>query len=161
HALAFTGSWAVGRKISEAVLDRPELLLALEMGGKNTVVVCEDADLRQAVHEIVVGGYLTTGQRCTCTDRVLVHASLARRLVGGLVGAVRALKFGDPDDPTSFAGPLATSEGRDKLERAMVAAERAGAEVPLAGARLAGGFYRTGSIHVLPRNVHYVPGYSD
>lgn len=45
-ALAFTGSWPVGRRIAEAVLDKPEMLVALEMGGKNTVVVCEDADLR-------------------------------------------------------------------------------------------------------------------
>ena len=60
RGLAFTGSWPVGRRILEASLDRPEMLLALEMGGKNTAVVCEDAALRQAVHEIVVGGYLTT-----------------------------------------------------------------------------------------------------
>src|SRR6185369_1702778 len=77
RGLCFTGSWAVGRKILEAALDRPELLIALEMGGKNTCVVLDDAALRQAVHEVAIGGYLSAGQRCTGTERVLVHRQLA------------------------------------------------------------------------------------
>nr|MDQ3036666.1 aldehyde dehydrogenase family protein [Myxococcota bacterium] len=161
HGLAFTGSWPVGRRITEAALDKPEMLIALEMGGKNTVIVCEDADVRQAAHEIVVGGYLTTGQRCTCTDRVLVHRSLARPLIDALRRMVGALKFGDPDDASAFAGPMATEEGRDKLERAMAAAQRAGAEVVAPGARLPGGYFRSGSVHLLPEGVHDVPGYTD
>lgn len=161
RALAFTGSWPVGRRILEAALDRPEMLLALEMGGKNTAIVCEDADLRQAVHEIVVGGYLTTGQRCTCTDRVLVHASRKDELVSALRRVVPALVFGDPDDPRAFAGPLATEGGRQKLERAIAAACAGGAEPVVPGARGAGGFFRTGSVHLLPDGVHDVPGYTD
>jgi len=161
HALAFTGSWPVGRRISEAVLDRPELLVALEMGGKNTAIVCEDADVRQAAHELIVGSYLTTGQRCTCTDRVLVHASRAKELIDALRPLVASLRFGDPDDASAFAGPMATEAGRDKLERAMAACEAAGADAPVAGKRLPGGFFRTGSFHVLPRGVHELPGYTD
>jgi RHH-type proline utilization regulon transcriptional repressor/proline dehydrogenase/delta 1-pyrroline-5-carboxylate dehydrogenase len=161
HGLAFTGSYHVGRRIAEAALDRPEMLVALEMGGKNTAIVCEDADLRQAAHEIVVGGYLTTGQRCTCTDRVLVHRSKARALVDALRPLVASLVFGDPDDPRAFAGPLATESGRDKLEHAMRAAESRGAEPSAEGQRLPGGFFRTGSFHVLPDGVHEIPGYTD
>ncbi len=161
HALAFTGSWPVGHAITKAALDRPELLLALEMGGKNTAILCEDTDLRQAAHELVVGSYLTTGQRCTCTDRVLVHASRAKELIDALVPLVRSLRFSHQRDASAFAGPLATESGRIKLERAMAAAEAAGAEVPVEGARLPGGFYRTASIHALPRGVHDVPGYTD
>lgn len=161
RALAFTGSWAVGRRIAEAALDKPEMLIALEMGGKNTVVVCEDADVRQAAHEIVVGAYLTTGQRCTCTDRVLVHRKLAGPLIDALRKIVPALVFGDPDDPRAFAGPMATAEGREKLERAMAAAEKAGAEVVVEGRRLPGGYYRTASVHRLPEGVHDIPGYTD
>ena len=67
RGLCFTGSWAVGRRILQASLDRPELLVALELGGKNTCVVLDDCALRQAVHEVVVGGYLSAGQRCTGT----------------------------------------------------------------------------------------------
>jgi acyl-CoA reductase-like NAD-dependent aldehyde dehydrogenase/4-aminobutyrate aminotransferase-like enzyme len=161
HALAFTGSWPVGRRISEAVLDRPELLIALEMGGKNTAIVCEDADVRQAAHELIVGSYLTTGQRCTCTDRVLVHRARAAALIDALRPLVASLRFGDPDDASAFAGPLATEAGRDKLERAMAACEAAGAEVPVEGRRLPGGFFRSASFHVLPRGVHELPGYTD
>lgn len=161
HGLAFTGSWPVGRRIAEAALDRPEMLVALEMGGKNTAIVCEDADVRQAAHEIVVGGYLTTGQRCTCTDRVLVHRSRRAALIDALRPLVSGLVFGDPDDPRAFAGPLASEAGREKLERAMAAAERAGADPVVLGKRLPGGVYRTGSFHVLPDGLHEVPGYTD
>ena len=161
HGLAFTGSYHVGRRIAEAALERPEMLVALEMGGKNTAIVCEDADVRQAAHEIVVGGYLTTGQRCTCTDRVLVHRSKRTALVDALRPLVSALVFGDPDDPRAFAGPLATESGREKVERAMAAAEASGAEPGVEGKRLPGGFFRTGSFHVLPDGVHEIPGYTD
>ena len=161
HGLAFTGSWHVGRRIAEAALDRPEMLVALEMGGKNTAIVCEDADLRQAAHEIVVGGYLTTGQRCTCTDRVLVHRARKAALIDALRPLVSSLVFGDPDDPRAFAGPLASEGGREKLERAMSAAEAAGADCVVEGKRLAGGAFRTGSFHVLPDGVHDIAGYTD
>ncbi len=161
HGLAFTGSWPVGRRITEAALDRPELLVALEMGGKNTAIVCEDADVRQAAHEIVVGGYLTTGQRCTCTDRVLVHRSKKKALIDALRPLVASLRFGDPDDASAFAGPLANEAGRDKLERAMAAAEHAGADAVVEGKRLAGGVFRTASFHVLPDRMHEIAGYTD
>ncbi len=160
-AIAFTGSWPVGRKILEATLDKPETLLALEMGGKNVSIVCEDADLRQAAHEIVIGGYLTTGQRCTCTDRVLVHKSVARALIDALRPLVSSLRFGDPDDASMFAGPMATEGGLVKLERAMETVRAAGADAVVPGARLPGGLFRSGSLHVLPSGVHDVPGYTD
>lgn len=161
HGLAFTGSWPVGRRIAEASLDRPEMLVALEMGGKNTAIVCEDADVRQAAHEIVVGGYLTTGQRCTCTDRVLVHRSKKQALLDALRPLVSGLVFGDPDDVRAFGGPLASEAGRDKLEKAMRAAESAGAEPVVEGKRLPGGFFRSASFHVLPDGVHEIAGYTD
>lgn len=161
RGLAFTGSWPVGRRILEASLDRPEMLLALEMGGKNTAIVCEDADLRQAVHEIVIGGYLTTGQRCTCTDRVLVHRSRRDELVAALRRLVPTLVFGDPDDARAFAGPLATASGRDKLEAAIATARARGADAIVEGERLPGGFFRSGSVHLLPSGVHDLPGYTD
>ncbi|HEY0985582.1 MAG TPA: aldehyde dehydrogenase family protein, partial [Kofleriaceae bacterium] len=106
RGLNFTGSWTVGRRILEAALDRPELLVALELGGKNTCVVLDDCALRQAVHEVVVGGYLSAGQRCTGTERVLVHRKIADRFIAALASVVRQLRFGHPDDPSVFAGPL-------------------------------------------------------
>jgi len=159
--LCFTGSYAVGRQIQAAALDRPELLVALEMGGKNTVVVLDDASVRQAAHEILVGGYLSAGQRCTATDRVLVHRNLAGSLLDAIRKAAPSLRFGHPDDPGSFAGPLATAAGRDRFERGLAAAVAAGAEPVIPGARVPGGFYRTASLHVLPAGRHDAPGYTD
>ncbi len=161
RGLCFTGSYAVGRKITEQAVNRPELLVALEMGGKNTVVVAEDADLRQAAHEIVVGGYLTTGQRCTCTDRVLVHSSRIEELMSVLVPMVKSLQFGDPESGDSFAGPLATSSGRDTLEAALKLAVAAGAEPVLPGGRIEGGSFAKASIHRFPKGLSEVAGYTD
>jgi RHH-type proline utilization regulon transcriptional repressor/proline dehydrogenase/delta 1-pyrroline-5-carboxylate dehydrogenase len=164
RGVCFTGSYPVGRKIQEQTLDRPEVLVALEMGGKNTAIVLDDASVRQAAHEIVVGGYLTTGQRCTATDRVLVHRSLAGALVDAVRPLVASLRFGDPEDPASFAGPLATAGGRERFEAALARARAAGAEPLVPGGRPddgAGGYFVRPSLHRLPDGVHHAAGYSD
>jgi RHH-type proline utilization regulon transcriptional repressor/proline dehydrogenase/delta 1-pyrroline-5-carboxylate dehydrogenase len=161
RGLCFTGSWTVGRRILEAALDRPELLVALELGGKNTCVVLDDCALRQAVHEVVVGGYLSAGQRCTGTERVLVHRKIADRFIAALAAVVRELRFGHPDDPQMFAGPLATHGALTKVEQALEIARKASAEAIVPGQRLAGGYYRTASLHRLPDGIHHVPGYTD
>ena len=161
RGLAFTGSWAVGRRIVEAALDRPELLVALEMGGKNACVVLEDCALRQAVHEVVVGGYLSAGQRCTGTERVLVHRKIADRFIDALAKVVRELRFGNPEDASVFAGPVATHGALTKLESAIETARKAGAQPIVAGEKLAGGYYRTASLHKLPDGCHHVAGYTD
>ncbi len=161
RGLAFTGSWATGRRIAESLLDRPEVLLALEMGGKNACVVRADANLRQAVHEIVTSGYLTTGQRCTCADRLLVHRSRADELIDALARVLKALSFGDPEDPASFAGPMATAGAQERFLAAMQAAKAGGAEVVLAPEAREGGAFVTPSIHQLPAGVRHIPGYTD
>ncbi len=161
RGLAFTGSWTVGRRILEGALDRPELLVALEMGGKNVCVVLDDCAIRQAVHEVAVGAWLSAGQRCTGTERVLVHRKIADRFIAALADVARGLKFGNPEDTSVFAGPLATHGAVTKLEQAIETARKAGAEAIVAGEKLPGGFYRTASIHKLPDGVHHVPGYTD
>lgn len=161
RGLAFTGSWAVGRRILEGALDRPELLVALEMGGKNVCVVLDDCAIRQAVHEVAVGAWLSAGQRCTGTERVLVHRKVADRFIAALADVARGLKFGNPEDASVFAGPLATHGALTKLEQAIETARKAGAEAVVAGEKLPGGYYRTASIHKLPDGVHHVAGYTD
>ncbi|HEY6037711.1 MAG TPA: aldehyde dehydrogenase family protein, partial [Kofleriaceae bacterium] len=161
HGLCFTGSWAVGQKILEAATHRPELLIALEMGGKNACVVLDDAALRQAVHEVTVSGYLSAGQRCTGSERVLVHRKIADRFIDALAKVVRTVKFGNPEDPTVFAGPLANAAALAKVDKAIAAAKAGGAEAIVAGERLPGGSYRTPSLHRLPDGVHDVAGYTD
>ncbi|MBA2541100.1 MAG: aldehyde dehydrogenase family protein [Deltaproteobacteria bacterium] len=161
RGLCFTGSWGVGRRILEASLDKPEMLTALEMGGKNACIVLDDCALRQAVHEVAVGGYLSAGQRCTGTERVLVHRKIADRFVEALAKVVRELRFGNPEDATSFAGPLVTQAALDKVDAALAAAVKGGAQAVVPGQRLPGGSYRSGSIHRLPDGVHHIAGYTD
>lgn len=109
--ILFTGSWTVGRKILEANLDRPGRIIALEMGGNNPSVVMDDAHLKQAVLEHVRASFSTTGQRCTCTRRIIVQSKIAERFIPAFCKAASTLIVGpgDSSDPV-FMGPLVAAE---------------------------------------------------
>ena len=110
----FTGSWPVGRRIMERNLDRPGRMVALEMGGSNPAIVMDDADLKQAVIECVRCAFITTGQRCTCTRRVVVHRAVAERFIAAFVECARTLTVGAGDaEPAPFMGPLVSREARE------------------------------------------------
>ena len=110
----FTGSWPVGRRIMERNLDRPGRMVALEMGGSNPAIVMDDADLKQAVIECVRCAFITTGQRCTCTRRVVVHRAVSERFIAAFVECARTLTVGAGDaEPAPFMGPLVSREARD------------------------------------------------
>jgi RHH-type transcriptional regulator, proline utilization regulon repressor / proline dehydrogenase / delta 1-pyrroline-5-carboxylate dehydrogenase len=158
HGLCFTGSWTVGKRIMDAAKERPELLVALEMGGKNVCVVLDDCAIRQAVHEVAIGGYLSAGQRCTGTERVLVHRKIADRFIDALARVARGLRFGNPEDAASFAGPLATHGALTKLEHCLDVAKKGGAEAIVPGEKIAGGYYRTASLHLVKQPI---AGYTD
>lgn len=111
--ILFTGSWPVGRSILEANLDRPGRIVALEMGGNNPAVVLPDADLRQAAIEIVRGAFMTAGQRCTCTRRLIVHEGVAGRLLDAIRKAAEALVIANPRGEKTFAGPLVTGASKE------------------------------------------------
>jgi succinylglutamic semialdehyde dehydrogenase len=115
----FTGSFPVGRRILEANLDTPGRLIALEMGGSNPAVVTAKADLRRAAIECVRAGFATTGQRCTCTRRVIVEDSVADRFVPMVLKLASNLVIAAADDRVpAFMGPLVTGEARDAVLRA-------------------------------------------
>ncbi len=150
----FTGSAAVGCALLELGARTPGKLLALEMGGKNAAVVLGDAPLELAVRECLLGAFLTTGQRCTATSRVLVARSIAPAFIARLVGGARRLRIGYGLEREVFMGPLATAAGLARFERAQGDARRDGAEVLLAGGRLdtqRPGFYAAPSIHLVRR----------
>ena len=115
----FTGSYATGHRIKKATLDQPGKLLALEMGGKNTSIVCPDADLDQAAHEIVQAACLTTGQRCSATSRVVAHRAVIDDLIDRLRALLTRTTTGDPmADDGPLMGPLATKPGYTKFMQA-------------------------------------------
>jgi succinylglutamic semialdehyde dehydrogenase len=133
--ILFTGSWPVGRRILEANLDHPGKIVALEMGGNNAVVVMPDADLRQAAIEIVRCAFNTTGQRCTCTRRVIVHESVAKKLIPAIVAATRQLVIGAPRSTSPvFMGPIINRQAREAVLAAQSVFEHDGAEVLLRAA---------------------------
>jgi len=111
----FTGSYAAGRAITEATLDQPGKILALEMGGKNAILVLEDADLELAVAETALSICATTGQRCSCASRLFVHRSRIDEFAERLTALLRGVAIGDPLDETVFMGPLICQAARDKL----------------------------------------------
>lgn len=118
----FTGSFPVGRRILEANLDTPGRLTALEMGGSNPAYISANADLRRAAIECVRAAYATTGQRCTCTRRILVDERVIDRFVPMFMKLASTLMIAAADDGVpAFMGPLVTGEARDAVLRAQAA----------------------------------------
>lgn len=111
HGILFTGSWNVGRKIVEANLDRPGRIIALEMGGNNPAVVLNDCHLKQAVVECVRASFATTGQRCTCTRRIIVQREISEKFIPAFCKATSTLIVGagNSTEPV-FMGPLVSED---------------------------------------------------
>lgn len=143
----FTGSWPVGRAIMQANLERPGRILALEMGGNNAAVVAQDADLKQATIECVRSAFITTGQRCTCTRRIIVHRAVADRFTAAVCKAASNLIVGDPraSHPV-FMGPIISEGSRRAVLEFQATAARAGGEVLVTSSAIdtaEGGWYLT------------------
>jgi len=117
NAILFTGSSAVGQRIQQISATMPDRIVAAEMGGKNAIIVCDDADLKLAVSAAVLSAFKTTGQRCVSASRILVQKSIAGRFLEAFTATTRSVKFGDPFDPASFAGPLINRKAVEKTLR--------------------------------------------
>ncbi len=102
----FTGSYKTGVAIRRATLEQTGKLLALEMGGKNTSVIFDDANLDQTLHEITLASFLTTGQRCSATSRVVCHSSIVDTFVERFAELIDRVTTGDPLTADAFMGPL-------------------------------------------------------
>lgn len=118
--LYFTGSSRTGAILNQQFAARPGVILALEMGGNNPLIVGSDIDLDAAVHEIVQSAWITSGQRCTCARRLFVP--LGERgdlLLAKLAEAGRNLVVGRAEDePQPFMGPLVSAKAADGLKAA-------------------------------------------
>jgi succinylglutamic semialdehyde dehydrogenase len=154
--ILFTGSWPVGRRILEANLDTPGRIVALELGGNNPAIVMPDADLRQAAIECARAAFVTTGQRCTCTRRLIVHESIAATFIPLLQKIASNLIVGDPRgigggsrNQSVFMGPIIRSSVRSELLDAQQALASAGGRVLLEATAMehaSGGHYVTPGI---------------
>lgn len=114
-AVAFTGSYRVGVAIRRACVEQTGKLLALEMGGKNTAIVLEDADVEATAAMIASAAFATTGQRCTATSRVLVAPAIADALIGALEREAYRWTPGDPFAEATRMGPLATPNAQQQF----------------------------------------------
>ncbi len=103
--IGFTGSTAVGRRIGE-VCGRSLQTPCLELGGKNPMIVCPDADIDLAVNGAIFSGFGTAGQRCTSLGNLILHEKIYDQFVTKLVQKANAIKIGDPFDKDTTYGPL-------------------------------------------------------
>ncbi|ADB51054.1 aldehyde dehydrogenase family protein [Conexibacter woesei] len=124
-ALTFTGSTAVGRRLQRDAVARG-IKVQTEMGGKNPVVVLDDADVAQAVEQTVAGAMRSTGQKCTATSRVIVTPGIREAFVEALLARVAALRVGDPLDAETEIGPLVSEVQRERVLGHIDAAARDG-----------------------------------
>ncbi len=112
--VSFTGSTDVGRLVAHACAESNKRL-SLEMGGKNAIIVMEDADLSLAVDGAVWGAFGTSGQRCTAASRLIVHESVYKPFTDMLAARASALRVGDGLDEDSQVGPVINSAQLDRI----------------------------------------------
>src|SRR5438445_5964332 len=144
--ISFTGSTAVGRIIAMACA--PDFKhCSLEMGGKNIIVVMEDANLDLALDGAIWGGFGTTGQRCTAASRVAVHKSVYKEFVSRFVDRAKSLKVGDGLDPGTEMGPCINEQQLNTVMNYVEIGKNEGAKLLTGGKRLTGGVYAKGWFH--------------
>jgi aldehyde dehydrogenase (NAD+) len=138
RAVSFTGSNDVGTKLYRQAAARG-LRVQAEMGGKNPVVVLDDADLDLAVAGTAQGAYGSTGQRCTATSRVIVVEAIADRFVEALAARASRLVVGDGMDPATEMGPLVEASQMQTVLDYIAIGQREGARLVTGGDRLTDG----------------------
>jgi aldehyde dehydrogenase (NAD+) len=130
--IGFTGGSAAGRKIYELAA-RHFKTVTLELGGKSPNIVFDDADLDQAVKGVVSGIFAATGQSCQAGSRLLLQRSIHDRFIDKLVAFMKDVKLGDPTDPATQVGPVATRPQFEKIMGYIDIARREGARCILGG----------------------------
>ncbi|HUI58821.1 MAG TPA: phosphonoacetaldehyde dehydrogenase [Steroidobacteraceae bacterium] len=130
--ITFTGGVAIGKYIAAKAVYKRQIL---ELGGNDPLIVMEDADLEEAAALAVAGSYRNSGQRCTAIKRMLVHEAVADRFVKLLVEKTRAIKYGDPMDPSTDMGTVIDAAAARAFEEKVNAAVAQGAELKFGNVR--------------------------
>ena len=141
----FTGSTRVGREIARLAADQLKPVV-LELGGKNAVIVLDDADLASAVDAVAFGSYLNSGQICMSADRVIVQRGIAAEFTERLAERAARLPAGDPTDPETVIGPLINLAAVRRVSALVTDALDRGA-VALAGGVAADGAAPGGTVY--------------
>jgi alpha-ketoglutaric semialdehyde dehydrogenase len=146
NLVSFTGSTEVGRIVSQACAPTFKKC-HLEMGGKNIIIVMDDANLDLAVDGAVWGGFGTTGQRCTAASRVAVHKKVYAEFVEKFVARAKALKVGDGLKPGIDMGPCINEQQLKTVMSYVQIGKDENAKLAAGGHRLEGGAYAKGWFH--------------
>jgi succinylglutamic semialdehyde dehydrogenase len=151
--ILFTGSYDTGLKIKQETMTHYWKILALEMGGKNASVVWNDADIEKAIYENLQGAFLTTGQRCSCTSRLILHKDIYDQFMDKYYEAAKKLTIGHWKENV-FMGPLINDTTVENYLRFQGIARREGAECLMRGKVLEktpAGSYVTPSIYLVDK----------
>jgi len=145
-AVSFTGSSEVGKLVAEACASsfKP---CHLEMGGKNILMVMDDANIDLAVEGAVWAGFGTSGQRCTAASRVAVHKKVHKEFLDKFLERVKALKVGDGLDAATDMGPCINEKQLETVMKYVEIGKNEGARLCTGGQRLAGGPWARGWFH--------------
>ncbi len=132
-ALLFSGSFATAMALRRATFERPELPSLYQCGGKGCALVLPGADMDRAVYEVLVGAFLTAGQRHNSTGRVIVHRKLFDAFVDQIVSRAAVLNVGYGFEPDTFVGPVISENFRTRARRYGRALRARGHQVLLEG----------------------------
>lgn len=141
--ISFTGSSSIGKIIGKNCSARLAKI-SLELGGKNAVIVMEDADIDLAVDGVVCGAFSISGQRCTATSRVIVHERVYDAFLERLIERTGKQKVGPGSDAGSDVTPLISRKQLDRVMGYLGRAKKEGAQVLTGGEQLKGGVYDKG-----------------
>src|SRR6266705_2795688 len=111
---SFTGSTEVGRIVGQSCA-ATDKICSLEMGGKNVIMIMEDADLDLALEGVLWGAFGTTGQRCTATSRVVVHRKVAKKFTNMLADRAKRLRLGPGLNEKTDVGPVINRDASEKI----------------------------------------------
>ena len=144
--VSFTGSTDTGSLIASSCA-RNMKQYSLEMGGKNAIIVMDDADLDLAVEGVIFGAFGTTGQRCTACSRVIVHKKIMKKFTDLLVARTKTLKLGDGLKAKTDVGPLVNESQRSKVHNYVQIGSNEGAKLLIGGKHATGKDCKNGSFY--------------
>jgi aldehyde dehydrogenase (NAD+) len=144
--ITFTGSTDIGREVSIKAAQHLKRV-SLEMGGKNAIIVMDDANADLAVDGIVWSAFGTTGQRCTACSRLIAHKAIKKELMDKLVARVSKLRLGDGLLATTDVGPVINVQAVEKIHAYTEIAKKEGAAIVVGGARATEGDLAKGAFY--------------
>ncbi len=146
RAISFTGSSEVGKKIG-AIAAEHFKPCSLEMGGKNAIIVLEDANIDLAVEGVLWGAFGTSGQRCTASSRVIVQDSVYSQFADKLVAKLKDFKVGNGGDESIQMGPQINADQIATTKKYVAIGKEEGAKVLTGGDALTSGDFAHGHFH--------------